>query len=74
MRASLRGSRNIAVGKTLMDDDTKLDSSSPRDAAKDRNDELQRREASRGRGENIIAFGVVALVSMIFGFLIGLIF
>jgi hypothetical protein len=57
-----------------MDDDTKLDSPSPRDAALDHNDELERREASRGRGENIIAFGVVALVSMIFGFLIGLMF
>ena len=30
--------------------------------------------APRGRSEYVIAFGVVALVSMIFGFLIGLMF
>lgn len=32
------------------------------------------RAASRGRPEYVIAFGVVALVAMIFGFLLGLLF
>jgi hypothetical protein len=53
--------------------DTKLDSPQSRDA-QERSEELQRREASRGRGETIIAVGAVALISLIFGFLIGLMF
>jgi hypothetical protein len=56
-----------------MGDDTKVDSSMTREDA-DRANAAQVREAARGRGESIIAFGVVALISMVFGFLIGLMF
>jgi hypothetical protein len=37
-------------------------------------DPEEARAASHGRSEYIIAFGVIALVAMIFGFLLGLIF
>jgi hypothetical protein len=50
---------------------TKFDSPPPEP---ERDDPEEMRAAARGRSEYIIAFGVVALVAMIFGFLLGLMF
>ncbi len=54
-----------------MAEQTKLDSPPPKPKDGDP-DEI--RAAARGRSEYVIAFGVIALVAMIFGFLLGLIF
>jgi hypothetical protein len=54
-----------------MAEQTKLDSPPPKLEDGDAN---EIRAAARGRSEYVIAFGVVALVAMIFGFLLGLMF
>jgi hypothetical protein len=54
-----------------MAEQTKLDAPPPEP---EDGDPENAHAASRGRSEYIIAFGVVALVAMIFGFLLGLLF
>jgi hypothetical protein len=54
-----------------MAEQTKLDSPPPEPEDGDPDDI---RAAPRGRSEFVIAFGVVALVAMIFGFLLGRLF